>query len=134
VTIHFPQPVAMNGLILMSRQNHREHQGDIREYTLQTSDNGEQWRDVTHGQLSSTWDPQEIHFPETITAKHLKLTALSGFGNDTSAALAELAVIYVGPGIADAGAGNIEYQKARTASSDIDPGTDATNKPPKTAP
>jgi hypothetical protein len=134
VTVHFPKPVAMNGLILMPRQNHREHQGDIREYTLQTGDDGEQWREVARGQLVSTWDPQQIHFPETLTVKHLKLMALSGFGNDTAAALAELAVIYAGPRITDADAGNIEYQKARTASSDIDAGTDATNKPPKTAP
>jgi hypothetical protein len=42
-----------------------------------------------------------------ITAKHLKLTAPSGFGNDTFAALAELAVIYVGPRIADGGALNL---------------------------
>ena len=64
----------------------------------------------------------------------MKFTALSGFGDDTSAALAELAVIYAGPKIADTSSGNVEYQKVRTASPDIDAGTDVSNKPPKSAP
>ena len=134
LTVHFPQPVAMNGLILMPRQNQREHQGDIRDYTIQTSDDGNQWREVAHGQLASTWDPQSIPFPQTVTAKHLKFTALSGFGNDTSAALAELAVIYAGPKITDTSSGSIEYQGMRPASPDIDAGTEVSNKPPKSSP
>jgi beta-galactosidase len=131
LTVHFPAPVAMNGLILMPRQNHREHQGDIRDYTIQVSDDGNQWREITHGQLASTFDPQQIRFPQTVTAKHLKLKAFSGFGNDSTASLAELAVIYAGPKIADKSSGNVEYQGVRTASPDIDAGTDVSNKPPK---
>jgi hypothetical protein len=134
LTVHFPAPVAMNGLVLMPRQNHREHQGDIHDYTIQVSDDGNQWREVERGQLASTFDPQSIHFPQTVTAKHLKLTALSGFGNDSTVALAELAVIYAGPKIVDTGAGNIEYPGVRTASPDIDAGTDVTNKPPSSPP
>jgi hypothetical protein len=133
LTVHFPQPVAMNGLVLMPRQNQREHQGDIHDYTIQVSDDGNQWREVEHGQLASTWNPQQIRFSQTVTAKHLKFTALSGFGNDPSAALAELAVIYAGPKIADTSSGNFEYQGVRTASPDIDAGTDVSNKPPKSS-
>jgi len=131
LTVHFPAPVAMNGLVLMPRQNHRDHQGDIRDYAIQVSDDGNQWREITHGQLASTFDPQQIRFPQTITAKQLKLTAFSGFGNDSTASLAELAVIYAGPKIADNSSGNVEYQGVRTASPDIDAGTDVSNKPPK---
>jgi beta-galactosidase len=133
-TVRFPQPAAMTGLVLMPRQNQREHQGDIRDYLLQASDDGNQWREIARGQLASTFDPQQIHFPQTVTAKHLKFTALSGFGNDTSAALAELAVIYAGPEIADTSSGNVEYQGGRTASPDIDAGADVTNKPAKPSP
>ena len=133
LTVHFPQPVAMNGLVLMPRQNQREHQGDIHDYTIQASDDGNQWREIAHGQLASTFDPQQIRFSKTVTAKHLKFTALSGFGNDTSAALAELAVIYAGPKIADTSSGNFEYQGVRTASPDIDAGTDVSNIPPKSS-
>lgn len=133
LTVHFPQPVAMDGLVLMPRQNQREHQGDIHDYTIQVSDDGNQWREITRGQLASTFDPQQIRFSQTVTAKHLKFTALSGFGNDTSAALAELAVIYAGPKIADTSSGNVEYQGVRTASPDIDAGTVVSNKPPKSS-
>ena len=133
LTVHFPQPVAMNGLVLMPRQNHREHQGDIRDYTIQASDDGNQWREIARGELASTFDPQSIYFPEIVTAKHLKLTALSGFGNDLSAALAELAVIYAGPKIADNGSGDIEYRDVRSASPDIDAGTGVLNKPKKSS-
>ena len=133
LTIHFPQPVAMNGLVLMPRQNHREHQGDIRDYTIQASDDGNQWRKIARGELASTFDPQSIYFPETVTAKYLKFTALSGFGNDPSAALAELAVIYAGPKIADNGSGDIEYRDVRSASPDIDAGTGVLNKPQKSS-
>jgi beta-galactosidase len=134
LTVHFPQPVAMDGLMLMPRQNQREHQGDIHDYTIQVSDDGNQWREIERGQLASTWNPQPIHFSQTITAKHLKLTALSGFGTDHSTALAELAVIYAGPKLADDNSATIEYQRVRTASPDIDASTDVSNKPPNTSP
>ena len=132
--IHFPEPVAMTGLVLLPRQNQREHQGDIREFRLERSDNGTNWLEIAGGQLASTWDPQTIRFPQTITAKHLKMTALSGFGPDNSASLAEIAVIYAGRRIADTGPDHIEYQKVRTASPDIDAGTDSTNKSPTSSP
>ncbi len=122
IKISFPQAVALSGLVLMPRQNHREHQGDLREFTLQSSDDGTNWQPVASGQLASTFDEQKIPFGKTVSAKYLKLTALSGFGNDNSAALAELAVIYAGPKLADDNAGSIEYQRVRTASPDIDAG------------
>ncbi len=115
LTITFPAPVAMNGLILMSRQNDRSHLGDIRGYAIQASDDGQQWREVARGQLASTWNPQTVKFAQTITAKQLKFTALSGFGPDTTVALAELAVMYAGPG-------GIEYQRVRSTSTDVDEG------------
>ena len=128
LTVHFPAPVTMSGLVLMPRQNHREHQGDICDYAVQVSDDGNGWREIQQGRLASSFDPQSIHFPQTVTAKNLKLTALSGFGGDTAAALAELAVIYTGPKVANPDATNIEYQGVRTASPDIDAGTDVPNK------
>ena len=97
IVISFPAPVAMSGLVLMPRQNHREHEGDIREYIVQASDDGSDWRDVVRGELLSTFAPQQIEFSKTITARYLKLISLSGFGPDKTTALAELAVIYAGP-------------------------------------
>ncbi len=93
--IKFEAPVAMAGLVLMSRQNHREHEGDIRGYAIQVSDDGEDWRDVTRGELLSTFAPQYIGFTSSVTARYLKLVALSGFGTDKTVSLAELAVLPV---------------------------------------
>lgn len=129
LSVSFPQPVMMSGLVLMSRQNHREHEGDIREYVIQVSDDGHVWREVMRGTLASTFEPQQLRFPQTITARHLKLTAVSGFGPDATAALAELAVLYAGPKLADTDAGNIEYQRGRTATTDIDEPTQTPDKP-----
>ena len=70
-----------------------------------------------------------------MTTRHLRLTARSGFGTDTTAALAEVAVMYAGPKLAD-DEGSIEYQRVRTASPDIDAGGDLPGKPtpPKSTP
>jgi hypothetical protein len=130
ILVSFPQSVTMNGLVLMPRQNHREHQGDICEYRLETSDNGTNWQAVAQGKLASTFDPQTISFGKTIVAKQLRLTALSGFGADKSAALAELAVIYAGPKLPENG-DKLEYHRIRTASTDIDAGGDAPSQPAK---
>jgi hypothetical protein len=95
--IKFAEPVAMAGLVLMSRQNHREHEGDIRGYAVQVSDDGEEWNDVARGELLSTFAPQYVGFTTSVTARYLKLVALSGFGTDKTVSLAELAVIPVKP-------------------------------------
>ena len=128
IQIHFPQPVALNGLLLMPRQNHREHQGDIRQFTLDASDDGLHWQALQSGQMASTFDPQTIPLEKTAATKHLKLTVTSGFGSDHSTALAELAIIYAGPPLPDV-AGQIHYQPVRTASPDIDAGDSPVKKP-----
>jgi hypothetical protein len=122
IEINFPKPVAMAGLILMPRQNQREHQGDIHDYKIEGSDDGTNWQEIISGQLPSTFDEQKITFNKTVTARKLRLTAISGFGTDNAAALAEFAVIYAGPKIVDNSAADIEYKNVRTASPDIDAG------------
>ncbi len=131
LTVTFPAPVPMHGVVLMSRQNDRNHLGDVRAYTVQVSDDGRQWREVSRGELVSTWNPQQVRFAQTVTAKQLKFTALSGFGPDTSTALAELAVMYAGPRLADSSSGNVEYQPVRSTTVDVDepaPPTDTKKK------
>ncbi|HEV2905318.1 MAG TPA: discoidin domain-containing protein, partial [Pyrinomonadaceae bacterium] len=96
ILITFPQPTAISGLVLMPRQNHREHEGDIREYAIRVSEDGNEWRGLVHGALVSTFAPQRIDFGRTTTIRYLKLVSLSGFGSDKATALAEVAVIYAG--------------------------------------
>lgn len=128
LTITFPAPVTMSGLIIMPRQNHREHEGDIREFSVRVSDDGSDWREVRRGELASTFAPQTIDFSGRVTTKYLKLTSLSGFGNDKRTALAELAVIYAGPKLNDSGSA-VEYERNRTATPEIDEGPGATRRP-----
>ena len=135
ITLHFPAPEAVNGLVLMPRQNDKQHLGDIGDYRLESSNDGTNWLEITSGRLPSTFDPIKIPFGKIVTTRHLRLTARSGFGTDTTAALAEVAVMYAGPKLAD-DEGSIEYQRVRTASPDIDAGGDLPGKPtpPKSTP
>jgi hypothetical protein len=127
--ISFPAPVAMSGVVIMPRQNHREHEGDIREYSLLVSDDAINWREIRRGELLSTFAPQEIEFSRTVEAKFLKLISLSGFGTDKRTSLAELAIIYAGPKLKDASSGGMEYERNRTATPDIDEGPTGRPKP-----
>jgi hypothetical protein len=97
LTITFAAPVAMSGVELMPRQNSREHEGEIKEVVLSVSDDGLVWNDVQRAVLGSTFAPHRIYFGRTVTSKYLKLVSLSGFGDDKTTSLAELAVIYAGP-------------------------------------
>ena len=120
-------PVAMAGVVLMARQNHRQHEGDIRGYALQVSDDGIDWREVARGELLSTFAPQYIYFTRSVTAKYLRLISLSGFGDDKTTSLAEIAVIQVGPKTKRS-SGTMQYQRSRSATPDIDEVPDADKK------
>lgn len=119
LTITFPQPVPFAGLVLMPRQNQRDHEGDVREWLIQTSDDGDTWRDVRRATLGSTFEPQTVRFDAAVTARYLKLTALSGFGQDRASALADVAVLYTGAALPD-DAGAFEYKRSRSTSTDVD--------------
>ena len=112
----------MTGLVLMPRQNHRDHEGDVREYGIEVSDDGSSWHEIKSGALGSSFSPVRIDFGKEVKARHLRFTSRSGFGDDPVSAVAELAVIYTGPAIG--GAGNVEYKKVRSASEDVDEGAD----------
>ena len=119
LTVTFAQPAAMTGLVLMPRQNHRDHEGDVRDYLVETSDDGVQWTECKRGALASTYDQQRIDFGREVRARQLRFTALSGFGEDNTAALAELAVLYTGPDLPE-NSGELAYRHVQSASSDID--------------
>jgi len=119
LTIAFPQAVPFNGLVLMPRQNHREHEGDVREMLVQVSDDGQAWREVKRATLGSTFDPQTVRFDQGVSARYLKLTSLSGFGKDKASALADVAVMYAGPALPEEG-GDLEYKRSRSSSVDVD--------------
>ena len=133
LTIAFPQAVSFSGLLLMPRQNHREHEGDIREYSIQLSDDGANWREIKRGALESTFDPQTISFGQPVTAKFVKIVPLSGFGPDRTTALAELAVLYAGPPLPEDDS-DLEYKRSRSATPDIDEGVRPEEAKPSPSP
>jgi beta-galactosidase len=132
--VAFKEPVTMFGVVLMARQNHRQHEGEIKEYSLQVSDDGSDWREVARGDLLSTFAPQEIYFTQSVTAKYVRLSSLSGFGDDKTTSLAELAIIQAGPK-KKRSSGTMQYRRNRSATPDIDDVPDAEQKPkPKPKP
>jgi beta-galactosidase len=131
--INFDRRPTMSGLVVMQRQNHREHEGDVREYVVSVGEDGTAWREVARGELTSTFGPQVIRFKQPATAPRLLFTINSGFGAETRAALAELAVIYTGPKLPDEPEDAPEYKRSRTATPDIDEGTAAPRPTPAPA-
>ena len=134
LSVSFARAVPVSGLVLMPRQNHREHEGDIRGYVVEASEDGNGWREVARGELVSTFEPQRLTFPQTVNLRHLRLTALDGFGTDVTAALAELAVLYAGPRLPEEADDAPEYERTRTATPDIDEGTPAARPTPTPRP
>ena len=129
ITIGFPNAVSFSGLIIMPRQNHREHEGDVRDYRIQTSDDGVNWAELKRGALVSTFEPQTISLDRIVSTKFLKFVSLSGFGADKITALADIAVIYAGKKLLD-NDDELEYKRSQAASSDIDESAAPTNQPP----
>lgn len=127
--IHFPSPVPMDGLVLMSRQNDRNHAGDTRACKIEIADDNGPWQEIASGELVSTWNPQTIHFAKTVTATRLKFVALSGFGTDQATALAELAVRYAGPKLAAIGSGEIHRGNIPAATPETDEGINVSHRP-----
>jgi hypothetical protein len=119
--ISFPNAISFSGLVIMPRQNHREHEGDIREYSIEISTDGSTWSEIKRGELISTFDPQTIVFGKNVVAKSIKIKSLSGFGADKTTALADVAVIYTGPKLPDTDE-ELEYKRNKAASPDIDEG------------
>jgi hypothetical protein len=97
LTITFRAPVTISGVVLMPRQNHRQHEGEIKEAVISVSEDGSVWNDVQRAYLGSTFAPQRIALSRAVTTKYLRLVSLTGFGDDKTTSLAEFAVIYAGP-------------------------------------
>jgi hypothetical protein len=123
--------VAISGVVLMPRQNHREHEGEIREYVISVSDNGSVWNNIHQGELVSSFAPKRIEFARPASAKYLKLISLSGFGTDKLTSLAELAIIPADPR-SSTRSSDMQFERNRTATPEIDEGTGPTKQPKPT--
>ncbi|HEX7297223.1 MAG TPA: discoidin domain-containing protein, partial [Pyrinomonadaceae bacterium] len=132
LVVNLNSRVSFSGVVLMPRQNHREHEGEIRDYVIGVSDDGNVWNNIHQGELVSSFEPKKIQFTRPATAKYLKLISLSGFGGDKMTSLAEIAII---PADSQAtSTSDIEYQRSRTATAEIDEGTGAPKPKPSPSP
>jgi hypothetical protein len=124
LTLQFAEPVLLKGLVWMNRQDHRGHEGDVRDYEISFSEDGLDWSEPLKGRLESTFEPQEIDFGRVVQAQHIKIRALSGFGNDLTASAAEIAVIAAQLPQGDQTAEPTVYKKVRTATEEMFEDTD----------
>lgn len=142
IEISFPSLTEMSGIVYMPRQNHRDHEGAIKDYLIQISTDGKDWIDVMKGEFESSFDPKKVIFTKKVEAAKLKLIALSGFGyeivhhwsktskgwycqtgpyEDNSLSIGEIAVICPNIANTDSSEGlSIEYKEVKTATTDID--------------
>ena len=126
LTIRFAERIAFTGLLWMNRQDHREHEGDICEYEIAVSEDGKTWTEAARGRMESTFRLQRLELGRTIAAQYLKIRAVSGFGPDTTASVAEIAVILAedAPG-GPTGENTEVYKNVQTATEEIFEGTAA---------
>jgi hypothetical protein len=117
-TIEFEvnEPVEINGLCVMPRQNHRSRQGAVKSYEIYTSSNGKTRELQAQGDFAASFNVQNIYFEKPVVIKKLHLKLIDGFGADIHASLAQVAFITDRTSINIA---KINYTTAQTASEEM---------------
>lgn len=115
----FPSPVDIEGLVYLPQQYNRLMEGGIRGYRVDVSRDGTQWTEVAQGEWPASFAPQTVRFPAKQTVRKVRLTSLSGVGDDTVMSVAELTPLYAGPKLPPAKDGKVEYKKVRTSTEQV---------------
>lgn len=76
--IQTPQKHDISGILYMPRQNHREHEGELRSYLIEAWLDGT-WKQVQKGKLSSSYEPKRIAFLHDVYTDRIRFTALDTF-------------------------------------------------------
>ena len=76
--IQTPQKHDIFGILYMPRQNHREHEGELRSYLIEAWLDGT-WKQVQKGKLSSSYEPKRIAFLHEVYTDRIRFTALDTF-------------------------------------------------------
>ena len=93
ITISFERAIEPAGLIVINGQKDRKRVGDIGDYVVEASGDGQSWRKVAQGRLESTFEVQQIALTPTGPVRQLRLTALNSYDGGNVACLAEIAVV-----------------------------------------
>ena len=76
--IQTPQKHDISGILYMPRQNHREHEGELRSYCIEAWLDGT-WKQVQKGKLSSSYEPKRIAFLQEVYTDRIRFTVLDTF-------------------------------------------------------
>jgi len=85
------QKRSLAGFVYLPRQDMPN--GRIAEYEFQISADGENWTTVKKGKLSDTTDLQKVRFEKPVSARHIKLVALSEVNGHIFTSIAEFDII-----------------------------------------
>jgi beta-galactosidase len=92
LTVEFRRTAALKGCSLLPRQGPVLN-GGIKSYEIYASTDGRDWGEpIVKGEFAPGPDLKLVAFPRPVTAKFLKLVALSGLDAQPFAALAEFEV------------------------------------------
>jgi hypothetical protein len=93
LTIELDTPQALAGFVATPRQDGNRN-GWIKDYAFYTSLDGESWGNpVAKGVFPAGQKPKTVNFASPVTARFVRLTALSGYADGPWASLAELNLI-----------------------------------------
>ncbi len=97
LTIGFDEPLALEGVALLPRQDGNRN-GWIKEYEIYVSVDGESWAEpAARGVFEETARRKVVRFGRTERVRFVKLRALCGFDEKPFASLAELEVLLGDP-------------------------------------
>jgi hypothetical protein len=93
LVVEFDAPKRMTGFTALPRQDNNRN-GWIRDYACYASADGQAWGEpVVKGTFARNAEPKAVKFAAPVTARFVKLVALSGQGEGAFASLAEFGVI-----------------------------------------
>lgn len=78
ILLTMPKAHTFYGILYMPRQNHKEHEGDVKNYRIEYK-NKESWAFLCEGEFKSSFDSKTITFPHVVTTREIRFIVLSGF-------------------------------------------------------
>ena len=92
LVVEFKTAERLTGFTALPRQD-GNHNGWIKQFAFYTSSDGANWGEPVTGTFSEDAKLKTVHFSAPVTAKFVKLVALSGYADGPWASLAEFNVI-----------------------------------------
>ena len=95
-TIQFKERKQFHGITVLPRQDGPRN-GWIKDYACYISDDGKNWGEpIAKGSFASDAKLKTVNFRKMVAAKFLRFVALTGFGSDPFASMAEFSILEEG--------------------------------------